>query len=58
MNAARYNFLADAALAGDENLRIAARDAIDLGLEGMNLAALTDEPEVLLAARPRTTRNC
>ena len=58
MNAARYNFLADAALAGDENLRVAPRDAIDLGLEGVNLAALADEPEVLLVARPRTSGNC
>ena len=38
MNAARDNFLADAALAGDQNLRVAARDAIDLGLQRLHLA--------------------
>ena len=51
MNAARDNLLADAALAGDQNLRIAAGDAIDLCLQRLHLGALADEPHVLLAAR-------
>ena len=58
MNAARDNFLADAALAGNKNLGVAARDPIDFGLQRVNLAALANEPEMLLVARPRTAGNC
>ena len=46
------DFLADAALAGDQDLGVAARDAIDLGLQRVIICALlADQPDVLLVAR-------
>ena len=51
VNGARDDLLADAAFAADQDLRVAARHAIDLRLQRRHRLAAPDQADVLLGAR-------
>ena len=55
MDQPRDDFLADAGLAGDQDLGVRPRGAVDLGLERADRIAPADEPDFLLSrGRPTT----
>jgi hypothetical protein len=57
MNGARHDLLADAALAVDQDLRVAAGHAIDLGLQRRHRLAVADQADVLFHARGHACAN-
>ena len=56
VDAARDDFFADAALAGDENLRVGARHALDLLTQFHDLPA--DADQLCVRGLPRAARKC